>query len=222
MTNVEANAHNRLLALLRSSGAFIVLFVLLAALAACGGDDDDDTGQVSVSPTSSAAAATTAGSSPTATGSNGTAQPTLAPTFAGTAEPTPATSTVTSGTATIAGIQYDFTVLGCTVGPDLVIVTGSGLAPDGRPFIATAQWSKIDYRGIENAVEVGIGTNAESLFDLPEQVLKLGTPVAGSTVSSLEIDIAAFNVSVTGTFVDLNDTSAPPVDGSFSLSCTPT
>jgi len=202
----------RALASVGSPAVFIsVLALLLVAVAACA-DDDDGTpsGSGTASPTSSLPA--TASPSPADSGDgNGNGQATPAPTSSGEASPPPDNTGL--GTATIDGVQYDFTVTTCAIQPDFVFVVGFGTGSDGNPHIGSVM-------GALNAVEVGIGTNAASVLDLPEQVFKMGSSVAGSTVDSLDLDVTAFDLTATGMFVDLQAPEAPPVPGTFSVSCT--
>ncbi len=204
----------RALASVASPAVFIsVLALLVIAVAACA-DDDDGTpsGSGTASPTSSLSA--TASPSPSDNGNgNGNGQVTPTPGASPDGEPSPSPNNTGEGTATIDGVQYDFSVSTCAIQPDFVFVVGFGTAPDGNPLIGSVM-------GAPDAIEVGIGTNASSILDLPEQVFKLGSLVAGSTVESVDIDVTGFDLTVTGMFVDLQAPEAPPVPGTFSVSCT--
>lgn len=227
MTSSDRHSHLRAaISVRRALGAIatpavvtIALALLLIAVAACG-DDDGGTPSASdaASPTSSSVSATTTPTPPGDGngGGNGQASPTVAATV-GVQSPAPGNTG--TGTATIAGVQYDFSVSTCAIQPDLVFIVGFGVAPDGNPFIGTTQWNRQNYQGVPNAIEVGIGTNSASLLQLPEKVYKLGNSVVGSSLESLELDETAFEVTVTGKFIDLQAPDAPPVPGTFSLSC---
>ena len=197
------------------AGLIISLTLLLLAVAACG-DDDDGTrpGQETGSPTSSLQ--TTAGPSPTDNGGSGQASPT--PTSSA-GEQTPPPGKSNSGTAIIVGVQYDFTTALCAITPSLVSVLGTGTAPDGRPFIASASWTRVDSLGNEDAVDVGIHTNVVGLLDPADQAFRIGNRIANSTVDSIEIDVTGFDLTISGKFVDDKVPEAPPVEGSFTVSC---
>ena len=201
-----ASSFKRALASVVSLAVFIsVLALLLIAVAACGDDDAGD----STSPTSS----------PSASGSgdgNGDGRETQTPGVGVSQRP----DVTGSGTATIDGVQYDFAVSTCAIGPQLVFVIGFGTDPDGQPFVGTATWNELDaISGVPNAIEVGIGANASSLIDVGDKVYKLGSAVLGSTIESLEMDAKAFDLTTSGMFVDLVAPEAPAVPGTFSVSC---
>ena len=176
-----------------------VIALLLIAVAACGDDDSGD----SASPSASGSASPSDGRETQTPG----------------VEVSPRPETTGSGTATIDGVQYDFVVSTCSIQPELVLVIGLGTGPDGNPLIGTAQWNELDFREVPEAFEVGIGLNAPSLLSLPEQVFKMGNTVLRSTVESVEIDTTAFELTTSGMFVDLEAPEAPPVPGTFSVSC---
>ena len=193
----------------------IPLALLLIAAAACGDDDDTQLGQETGSPTSSLQ--TTSGPSPTDNGGsgNGGGQTSPAPnSSAGEQTPPPG-----SGTAIIGGVQYDFATDLCTITPASLLVLGTGLASDGRPFIASATWARVDIFGNEGAVNVSIHTNTDALLEPADQSFTMGNYVANSTAESIDIDVTGFDLTVIGTFVDLKAPEAPPVEGSFTLSC---
>ena len=194
----------------------IALALLLIFLAACG-DDDDGTqlGRETGSPASSLQ--TTSGPSPTnnsGSGNEGGQGSPASTSSAGEQTPPPG-----SGTAIIDGVQYEFTANLCTITPSSVTVLGLGQASDGRPFIASATWYQMDIFGNAGAVTVSIHTNKGGLFDPADQAFAMGNYVANSTVESIDIDATGFDVTVTGTFVDLGAPETPPVEGSFTLSC---
>ncbi len=194
------------------AGLIMPLALLLIAVAACG--DDDGSGQETGSPTPSSQI--TVGPSPTDNGGSGQASPT-ATSSAGDQTTPPAG--LNSGTAIIGDIQYDFTTASCAITPDSVVVLGTGQASDGRPFIVTASWYRVDVLGNEDAFDVGIHTNIAGLLDPADQSFRMGNAVANSTVESIDIDVTGFDISATGTFVDQKALEALPVEGSFTLSC---
>ncbi len=219
----------RALASAAAPAVFIsVLAFLLIAVAACT-DDDDGTPSATdtASPTSSLSATTSPSSTDNGGGDgNGNGNGQATPTPSGTlgAEESPPPDGTGSGTATIDGVQYDFSVSTCSIAPeiepDLVRVIGFGTGPDGKPLIGTASWNKLDLiTGVANTFDVVISVNASSLFSVGDQIFKMGTTVLGSAVDSLEIDLTGFSLTVSGMFVDLQAPEAPPVPGTFSVSC---
>lgn len=188
------------------AGLIIPLALLLVLVAACG-DDDDGTqpGPGTGSPTPSLQ--TTAGASPT-----------TAPASSG-GEQSPPPVGPNSGTATISGVQYDFTTDSCAITPDSVVILGSGRASDGRTFIATASWYRVDIFGDADVVDVGIHTNVTGLLDPPDQSFRMGSSVENSTIESIDVDVTGFDVVASGTFIDKQAPEAPPVTGTFSVSC---
>jgi len=172
----------------------VCVLVLALALAACGGDDGAPAGENT--------------NSPTADGGSGDGP-----------SPSPAQSTSGSGSATIAGVDYEFPTARCITGSNPALVIGSGQAPDGLPFISFVNWFKNGSVVIENSVEVGIGTNAPYLFEDADRVYKIGNSVLGSTVDSIDFDTTGFDLTISGKFVDLKAPDAPPVEGTFSVSC---
>lgn len=215
----------RALASAASPAVFIsVLAFLLIAVAACT-DDDDGTPSASdtASPTSSLSATTSPSSTDNGDGDgNGNGNGQATPTPSGTlgAEESPPPDGTGSGTATIDGVQYDFSVTDCAISPEFVLVIGFGIGPDGNPLIGTTTWNKLDLiTGVPDAFEVGIGVNQSSLLGVGDQVFKMGSTVLRSTVDSLEIDVTAFDLTASGMFVDLLAPEAPPVPGTFSVSC---
>lgn len=194
-----------------------LLALLLVVVAACGDDDDDGTqpGQETGSPTNSVEV--TASPLPTASG-DGNGQTTAPPTGS-LGDQSPSPGTTNSGTAIIAGVRYDITVNSCSVKPDNVFIIGGGLMPDGRPFIAIATWYEMDFFGSTNVVELVISTNVFGLLEDPEHIYKMGKSDTASTIDSIDLDVTAFSVDATGTFLDHKAPSDPPVEGSFTLSC---
>ena len=198
-----ASVLRRMLARFARPPVFISMLavLLIFAVAACGDDDGTPSASDSASPTNSLSA----------TGST-------SPSGDGDILPTPNATGL--GTATIDGVQYDFAVTTCSIGPELVLVIGFGTDPDGQPLVGAASWNELDFiSGVPDAFEVGIGVNAPSLLDVGDKVYKLGSVVLGSTVESIDINVTAFDLTASGLFVDLEDPEAPAVPGTFTVSC---